>query len=75
MISSIERLEPRTYLSFQTAYNFIGMDQFGRDIRYGGGGSGAVVDIDVGFSPTQPVFGPDNDHNGLGDRVAYAWDF
>lgn len=41
----------------------------------GGGAGYAIAVLDTGFDVDHPVFGPDNDSNGVADRIVHQEDF
>ncbi|MBI2875792.1 MAG: right-handed parallel beta-helix repeat-containing protein, partial [Candidatus Tectomicrobia bacterium] len=53
------------------------LDDFRADPRFAGiDGEGlAAVIIDSGIDLDHPFFGPDQDHNGVGDRIVFQYDF
>ncbi|REK18073.1 MAG: hypothetical protein DWQ37_04915, partial [Planctomycetota bacterium] len=55
----------------------INLDDFRADPRFTGiDGSGfATVVLDTGIDLDHPFFGPDNDTNGVADRIVYQFDF
>ncbi|MBN2475980.1 MAG: S8 family serine peptidase [Pirellulales bacterium] len=55
----------------------IGMQEFRADPRFAGiDGSGwATVIIDTGMALDHPAFGPDDNGDGVADRIVYQWDF
>ncbi|MEM9828255.1 MAG: S8 family serine peptidase [Planctomycetota bacterium] len=55
----------------------IRMDEFRQDARFAGiDGTGfRTVIIDTGIDLDHPSFGPDNDGDGVGDRIVYHYDF
>jgi len=57
--------------------SLIGMDAFRADPRFAGiDGSGySIVIIDTGIDLDHPFFGPDNDNDGVADRIVYHFDF
>lgn len=57
--------------------SLINLDDFRNDDRFAGiDGSGvAVVILDTGIDLDSSFFGPDNDNDGVSDRIVYHWDF
>lgn len=55
----------------------INMDAFRADPRFAGidGSTFAVAVLDTGIRLNHPFFGPDNDSNGIADRIVYQYDF
>ncbi len=55
----------------------VGIDDYRADARFQGfDGSGqAIVILDTGIDLDDPFFGPDNDGNGISDRIVYQYDF
>ena len=57
--------------------DLINIGAFRADERFAGidgNGSGTVV-IDTGIDVDHPFFGPDNDEDGVADRIVYQYDF
>src|SRR5262249_159032 len=61
----------------QADSSLIGLDQFRSDSRFNwiNGRGLSVAVIDTGIDLNHPFFGPDNDHNGIADRIVYSYDF
>ncbi len=59
------------------SYGIINLDTFRNDPRFAGiDGTGySVVVIDTGIDLNHPFFGPDNDSNGIADRIVFQYDF
>ena len=55
----------------------INMDDFRNDPRFAGinGNGYCVVVIDTGIDLNHPYFGPDNNSNGIADRIVFQYDF
>ncbi|MFB2836579.1 Calx-beta domain-containing protein [Floridanema evergladense] len=60
-----------------TASSLIGMDKFRADSRFTGidGKGFATVILDSGIDLDHQFFGPDNNFNGIADRIVYNYDF
>ena len=69
----------KSNLSLQTteSESVINLDDFRKDGRFQHiDGSGyAVVILDTGIDLDHPYFGPDNNNNGIADRIVYSYDF
>jgi Ca2+-binding RTX toxin-like protein len=81
--ADIELSTPTTPLVSQetfsnnSAINLIHLDDFRNDPRFTdikGQGYSTVI-IDTGADLNHPLFGPDTDNNGIGDRIVYQYDF
>ena len=59
------------------AINLINLDDFWADSRFANikGQGYTTVIIDTGADLNHPLFGPDNDNNGIADRIIYQYDF
>jgi hypothetical protein len=59
------------------AEQLIGLDRFRADPRFAGidGGGESVVVLDSGIDAHNPAFGPDRNHDGIADAIAYQHDF
>ncbi|HUT14492.1 MAG TPA: S8 family serine peptidase, partial [Thermoguttaceae bacterium] len=57
--------------------SLVGIDLFRADPRFAGiDGSGfATVILDTGIAVDHPFFGPDQDGDGVADRIVYQWDY
>jgi len=57
--------------------SLVGIDRFRADPRFAGiDGSGfATVILDTGIAVDHPFFGPDQDGDGVADRIVYQWDY
>lgn len=55
----------------------LGVDNVFNDPQYAGvrGGGYSVVILDGPIQRNHPYFGPDNNSNGIGDRIVYSYDF
>jgi len=55
----------------------INIDDLRADPNFAGinGAGYSIVIIDTGIDLNHPFFGPDNDHNGVSDRIVYHYDF
>lgn len=73
----VEKLEPRLAFSMADATSLINLDAFRSDPRFSGiDGSGtAIVFIDAGMVLNHPFFGPDDDRDGVADRIIHNYDF
>jgi ELWxxDGT repeat protein len=61
----------------QLAAQLVGLTDFRSDARFAGiNGSGfSTVIIDTGIDVDHPYFGPDEDQNGVADRIIFQYDF
>ncbi|MEA5536850.1 S8 family serine peptidase [Crocosphaera sp. XPORK-15E] len=59
------------------AISLINLDDFWADSRFANikGQGQSIVIIDTGADLNHPLFGPDNDNNGIADRIIYQYDF
>jgi len=57
--------------------SLVNVDRFRADPRFAGiDGSGfATVILDTGIAVDHPFFGPDQDGDGISDRIVYQWDY
>src|SRR5207247_10320768 len=55
----------------------ISLDQYRSDPRFGGtdGHGYAIAVLDTGIDLSNPDFGPDDNGDGIADRIVYAYDF
>jgi Subtilase family/Domain of unknown function (DUF4114)/Calx-beta domain/PA-IL-like protein len=60
-----------------SARSLIGIDKFRADSRFAGidGRGFTTVILDSGIALNHPFFGPDNDKNGIADRIVYQYDY
>jgi subtilisin family serine protease len=73
-IRKFESLEPRALLD---AASLINLDLYRADPRFAGAdgrGYSAVI-IDTGVDLNHPSFGPDQNSDGIADRIVYQYDF
>lgn len=70
---SDDGIAPQTSISAP----LIGWRNFRNDARFAGidGGGFAVAVLDTGIDLNHPFFGPDNDGNGIADRIVFQFDF
>ena len=72
-------IEEQALLSPQTSNSasLINLDDFRNDSRFADiDGSGvSVVILDTGIDLDHSFFGPDNNNDGVADRIAFHWDF
>ena len=64
-------------LMAQADTSLLRLDQFRADPRFNGidGRGVSVVIIDTGIDLNHSFFGPDTNHDGVADRIVYAYDF
>ena len=64
-------------LMAQADTSLLRLDQFRADPRFSGidGRGVSVVIIDTGIDLNHSFFGPDTNHDGVADRIVYAYDF
>jgi len=62
---------------FTPAADLVNLDDFRADPRFASldGSPLSVVVIDTGIDPDHPFFGPDNDGDGVADRIVFQYDF
>ena len=67
---------PSTPLN-SNAISLINLNDFWADSRFNNikGQGQSIVIIDTGADLNHPLFGPDNDNNGIADRLVYQYDF
>ncbi|MBY0396441.1 MAG: S8 family serine peptidase, partial [Thermoleophilia bacterium] len=69
--------DPLPSAEWDNGHALMGLTQMWADprfSRYHGAGLRTVI-LDTGINVSSPFFGPDNDGNGIADRIVYQYDF
>lgn len=68
---------PLPYAEWDNGHTLMGLSQMWADARFAGfrGTGMRTVVLDSGINLGSPFFGPDNDDNGVADRIVYHYDF